>query len=393
VGNKTSATVPGLPDGTTYYFTVTAYGQDGLESDPSSERFYVAAVGAPKPAVGLFSGETTGGSGGKHLFAQVVMAPGRHFTARVILGDAIYALRGTLSAAGKATVKGRPATAGDQPLDFSVSLDPSGSAISVSVNDGSGDYEVTTGPSAFSAKSQTPAAGTYTMRVGVLTPDATPGANMTIPQGWGFARLVIAKTGQVRVTGRLADNQPFSASAALDANGHFFINSVMTYKAKGFLAGELAIRDTPGVSDGDGVLFWHKPAQPAGWYRTGLSGSMQAQLSMYHPIKAAALPKTSFTAELTGGDLPGVITPLLRNVRFANDASLIVLPPGTDRLHVRANPATGLITGTFVHPTNGQLRAISGVLFEKDQTGSGFFQGVTQTGNFELTGMPALPAH
>src|SRR5205823_3436364 len=40
VGNVTSATVPNLAEGMTYFFFVTAYNTSGLESDPSNEVIY-----------------------------------------------------------------------------------------------------------------------------------------------------------------------------------------------------------------------------------------------------------------------------------------------------------------------------------------------------------------
>src|SRR5437867_4474089 len=44
VGNATNATVSGLIEGTTYYFAVTAYDSNGLESDYSNEMSYTVPV-------------------------------------------------------------------------------------------------------------------------------------------------------------------------------------------------------------------------------------------------------------------------------------------------------------------------------------------------------------
>src|SRR5262245_1626675 len=40
LANTTNTTVSGLQQGGTYYFAVTAYNDQGLESDPSNEVFY-----------------------------------------------------------------------------------------------------------------------------------------------------------------------------------------------------------------------------------------------------------------------------------------------------------------------------------------------------------------
>ena len=44
VGTNINATVPGLQEGATYYFAVTAYNTDGLESNPSNEVSYQVPV-------------------------------------------------------------------------------------------------------------------------------------------------------------------------------------------------------------------------------------------------------------------------------------------------------------------------------------------------------------
>ena len=41
VGNRTHSSVAGLKKGATYYFAVTAYNSDGIESDPSNEITFV----------------------------------------------------------------------------------------------------------------------------------------------------------------------------------------------------------------------------------------------------------------------------------------------------------------------------------------------------------------
>ena len=51
VGNVTTSTVPGLKDGTTYYFSVTALNTSGLESPPSDEVAYT--VDGVRPAVSV----------------------------------------------------------------------------------------------------------------------------------------------------------------------------------------------------------------------------------------------------------------------------------------------------------------------------------------------------
>ena len=56
VGNTTNATVSGILEGPTYFFALTAYNSDGLESDYSNELAY----GIPAPPLGLAFDATNG---------------------------------------------------------------------------------------------------------------------------------------------------------------------------------------------------------------------------------------------------------------------------------------------------------------------------------------------
>lgn len=64
VGNTTGYTVTNIPDGTTYYFVVTAYDTSGIESDPSNEAVYNSA-GSCSYSISPTSASigTSGGSG------------------------------------------------------------------------------------------------------------------------------------------------------------------------------------------------------------------------------------------------------------------------------------------------------------------------------------------
>ena len=63
VGTNINATVPGLQEGATYYFAVTAYNADGLESNPSNEVSYQVPVvfHITGPSLQLTPGTSLGG--------------------------------------------------------------------------------------------------------------------------------------------------------------------------------------------------------------------------------------------------------------------------------------------------------------------------------------------
>ncbi len=58
VGNVTSATVPNLADGSTYFFVVTAVNTAALESEPSNEISYTTSGPGPNPTPSPSPGPT-----------------------------------------------------------------------------------------------------------------------------------------------------------------------------------------------------------------------------------------------------------------------------------------------------------------------------------------------
>ena len=65
VGNVTSATVPNLTDGSTYFFVVTAVNTAALESEPSNEISYTTPGPAPTGAGRVHSTPENGRSGAR----------------------------------------------------------------------------------------------------------------------------------------------------------------------------------------------------------------------------------------------------------------------------------------------------------------------------------------
>ncbi len=59
-GNATTATAANLNAGTTYYFVVTAYNTEGLDSLPSNEVTYTSSTGNTAPAISTIASQTIG---------------------------------------------------------------------------------------------------------------------------------------------------------------------------------------------------------------------------------------------------------------------------------------------------------------------------------------------
>jgi hypothetical protein len=395
VGRRTNARVPNLQEGETYYFVVKAYNSEGVESLPSNEATFTSATSVDnghKPVSfpdyrGSYSGSIVQGAGGTNAFISLDLSSSGSFTGRILLGSVASTLRGKLSAEGDLMA---PFTSARQPRSLALHLDTTTGNIVATLSTDSGDLPVTLSASPFSRLNTTTDAGKYTMALGTLVPAA--GSTENFPQGTGYATITISADGAIRGGGKLADGQAFSVSSKLKADAHFDVYSLVYKRSQGILAGPIQLRDTPGVSDADGSLFWTKPQQKTGRYRAGFSGTVTAALSVWHKVLLAQASRdvsapTTARAVLSGGDLPAPMNPLQKELLVGQRNSVVVLNPGPDRLQLKIQSASGLIRGTYVHPVDNRVRSVQGVVLLKQGLGAGFFTGLNQTGPFELIGV------
>jgi uncharacterized repeat protein (TIGR02543 family) len=105
--------------------------------------------------------------------------------------------------------------------------------------------------------------GSYTVVFGAKTPAQQGLPAAEFPQGDGYGRLSVSKSGWVKLAGRLADGSTVSAGNSLSKslNWPFYTN---LYGAKGSIGGVVTFRNLDG-SDLDGLgLNWFRPAATAG---------------------------------------------------------------------------------------------------------------------------------
>jgi hypothetical protein len=80
---------------------------------------------------------------------------------------------------------------------------------------------------------------------------------------------------------------------------------------------------------------------------------------------------------LGGGNLQ---SNLVKSVVIAANGSVTVSPAGVDKLTLKISPTTGQFSGSFVNPAVGKSTKLSGLLLQDDDSGSGYFPGMNQTG-------------
>jgi hypothetical protein len=250
--------------------------------------------------------------------------------------------------------------------------------------------------SADRAVSSTPnLAGKYTVVFPAKTPDEQGLDSAQYPQGHGVGTLAVLTSGGVRLSGTLADGSAVSFSGALSKENTFALYAPLA-SGKGALSGAVGFRETPGASDLDGQdLLWFNPASatraryPAGWIdgiRVDLLGSVyrvpaagQSALPGLVPVG----PQGNALLELSGGDLPPPGIEIALNVTPAHTVRAVT--PGPEALSLVIRPATGLWSGSFVHPVTRRRVAVSGVIFQKTSRGDGFLLGPSQSGPASLT--------
>jgi hypothetical protein len=305
------------------------------------------------------------------------------FSARFVLGGRSFALSGKFDSAGKfSTAIPRK---GDTPLTVNLELAVIDGVrvITGTIVDGDRSIPISADQAkAFNAKTNpAPQAGKYTA---LLQFDS---AATDTPQANGIGVVGISTSGAIRFVGALADGTRLSQGTVLSKSGEWPLY-VLLYKKQGSLFGELHFREKAG-SDFDGTLQWSRPPTPNDKIQTaGFSATLATIGSKYvaPPARPAVLdlPKGA-TATLSDADL----TPaLIKSLTLSPPNKFVVLDPGADKFSLSATAANGLLSGRFIHPKIGSSTTVQGVVFQKENFGSGFFLRPSVIGSFGLQANP-----
>jgi hypothetical protein len=144
---------------------------------------------------------------------------------------------------------------------------------------------------------------------------------------------------------------------------------------RGSLAGTLLLTGSTLIS---GALVWTKPAfSTAAIHQGPFSITLTGSGGRYTPpLHAAALqfgtPGNNGQLVLSAGNLN---TPLDHDLIIAPGNQVTILGGANDGLTLAIQPATGLFSGQFLDPLNGETRTIHGILIQPFKTGGGYFLG------------------
>jgi hypothetical protein len=341
----------------------------GLPTVPWSGTYY-----------GLFyvAGKVSWESAG--AFAMRATAKGR-FSGQLLLAGRRHSLSGAFDPVGQAsvTISRRNASA------LQVQFHTEGSdQITGSVSDGTWTAELTADRAVFDGKSSlAPHMGRYTMVI--------PGADLgstTAPNGYGHGTITVDKSGQVRLSGALADNTKITQAAPLSRDGVWPVY-VSLYRGGGLLLGWLTFTNTLGA-DLSGLLQWNKPTgADARFYPGGFLSDTSVQGWRYTTPKAGAkvLPFNNACLVLSGAGLQQDLTNHV--VLQANNRVT-----STNKTTLTFNLSTGAFRGGVRDPAHPGTKPIpfSGVLIQNPNIenswplgyGCGWFMGTNQCGVIHL---------
>ncbi|MDB6152862.1 MAG: hypothetical protein JWL90_1315 [Chthoniobacteraceae bacterium] len=294
------------------------------------------------------------------------------FTANLDLAGRRYPLRGSFDVFGNyfAQIGGNTK---DDFIYLSLQFNPETFSIALQVNQSrGGEFSESKGLArriSWSAQKPCPAAGSYTMAI--MNP---------VDQGVqsnGFATLNISSAGGSRLIGALADGTPWSSNATLDDDAALTLYTAL-YKGTGSISGKLTFTLQRGAR-GDGRLVWCIPgtkiAKP-------LSRTLEASALPYQ-VPASGEPALVYTKAQIDLDGGGLGSPIEKLASLDGGNRFVFDSPGAENLQLVIAPATGIVSGTFMHPVQG-LTKIRGIAVQPGNRIYGFFIGKNGPGSLTV---------
>ena len=193
------------------------------------------------------------------------------------------------------------------------------------------------------------------------------------------ATLDLTTAGAVTLKGTLADGTAVAQKTTLAANGQTPVY-VSLYKGRGSLVGWLTMMNTD-TNDTPGLLLWTKKETAGGKiYLAGFTNETLALGSRYvAPLKGvAALGWSNGVALFEQGNLS---VPMTNAIALSSANKFIITSTNTSKLVLSLTTASGLLSGSFVHPDTLKKSAIKGVILQKQAIGGGFLMGTNQSGS------------
>jgi hypothetical protein len=239
---------------------------------------------------------------------------------------------------------------GRSPLVFNFSLNDAASLgqVSGTVSDGGWAAQMHGAVTRFNAATHpAPYSGSYTLAV----PSSDLGVPLSLGNGFGSVR--VDGSGNVKLSGVLADGTKVTQSAQISEDGVWPL-FVPLYSGKGLLIAWISFTSRT-FDDLHGDLNWIKQPDPAAhYYGGGFALQGAAVGSEYTPFSALALNATIARMQ-SSGSANGLIT------------------------SIKVSTTTGTFKGSMLDRSTGKPMNFQGAMLQKPDAGYGFILGTVQS--------------
>ena len=198
------------------------------------------------------------------------------------------------------------------------------------------------------------------------------------PAGDGCGQVDVDAEGRARLQGYLSDGTEIKYTGPLSTDGRLAVY-VPLYGGQGSVFGWLTLGKTA-APDISGQMAWFKPAVSKDtMFPTGFRRLLAVNGCRYQPPQAGKrlLALTNGVLALSKGGLPELMGNLFE---LTGKNKIKVAFAASPDFNLSLNPQTGLFSGSFQHPATGKTARFHGAVLQKLNWGSGFFDGVGDSG-------------
>jgi len=233
----------------------------------------------------------------------------------------------------------------------------------------------------YRADTSTKRAGTYTILISGSTNASAS------PPGTGVGTATIDANGTTIISGTLADGATFTEHTTVAPNGELPL-CVSLGNGAGILIGWL------NCGAETAALWMQPPTSNSVYYNNGFTATPNVVVAQYIPPNAGQplLPWASGTISFSAGNLPGEVTGPIAVVGGALKTSA----PSISNLQIQVTRASGLVSGSFIHPVTRERTQFHGALLQNPDgiyslSSGGWFLGTDQGGAIQIAAALSAP--
>ncbi len=210
--------------------------------------------------------------------------------------------------------------------------------------------------------------------------------DISLPKGIGFLVGSLSSSGAFISRGRLPDNHPFSASSRMRSDGSMPFDCAPYGIGRGRLHGLFSKGyAAAGMHRWDASLKWMRTLADGASGPAPINGTVEALFATYAP--SALRPAISNNGPIATGMItvnPDGEWSFNEMLSWSQRDAVVFSPPNLNRLQMRVNRGTGMVSGSYVNSSQ-ELRRLSGVIFSLGNGTVGLISGGESTGSFVLS--------